>query len=53
MGFVGPTRPGADVVDTAIVTEGPEFTPRFESETLSLEGGPLDMETRRLAIKKK
>jgi hypothetical protein len=21
-GFVGPTRPGADVVDTAIVTEG-------------------------------
>jgi hypothetical protein len=52
-GFVGPTRPGADVVDTAIVTEGPEFTPRFESETLSLEGGPLDMETRRLAYQEK
>jgi hypothetical protein len=52
-GFVGPIRPGADVVDTAIVTEGPEFTPRFESETLSLEGGPLDMETRRLAYQEK
>jgi hypothetical protein len=47
-GFVGPTRPGADVVDTAVVTE----TPRFESETLSLEGGPFDMETRRLAYQK-
>jgi hypothetical protein len=52
-GFVGPIRPGADVVDTAIVTEGPEFTPRFESETLSLEGGPFDMETRRLAYQEK
>jgi hypothetical protein len=47
-GFVGPTRPGSDVVDTAVVTE----TPRFESETLSLEGGPFDMETRRLAYQK-
>jgi hypothetical protein len=47
-GFVGPIRPGADVVDTAVVTE----TPRFESETLSLEGGPFDMETRRLAYQK-
>jgi hypothetical protein len=64
-GFVGPIRPGADVVDTAIVTTlvlssevvdtavVTEFTPRFESETLSLEGGPFDMETRRLAYQKK
>ena len=47
-GFVGPTQPGVDVVDEAIVTESSRFTPRFESETLSLEGGPFDMETRKL-----
>ena len=41
-GFVGPTRPRADVVDTATVT------PITTSETLSLEGGPFDMETRKL-----
>ena len=47
-GFVGPAQPGVDVVDQAIVTESSGVTPRFESETLSLEGGPFDMETRRL-----
>ena len=47
-GFVGPAQPGVDVVDEAIVTESSGVTPRFESETLSLEGGPFDMETRRL-----
>ena len=50
--FVGPTRPSADVVDEAIVTESSGVTPRFESETLSLEGGPFDMETRRLEYQK-
>ena len=54
---------GSDVVDEATITQiptstvediniSPEFTPRFESETLSLEGGPFDMETRRLAYQK-
>ena len=47
-GFVGSAQPGVDVVDQAIVTESSGVTPRFESETLSLEGGPFDMETRRL-----
>ena len=51
-GFVGPTRPGIDVVDTAKVTEvsepsGP--TPITTSETLSIEGGPGSLESRRLA----
>lgn len=50
--LVGSPRADVDVVDEAVVTEGPEFTPRFESETLSLEGGPFDMETRRLAYQK-
>jgi len=50
--FVGPTRPGADVADTAIVTEvsGPSGpTPITTSETLSIEGGPGSLEARRLA----
>lgn len=51
-GFVGPAQPGVDVVDEAIVTESSGVTPRFESETLSLEGGPFDMETRRLEYQK-
>jgi len=42
-GFVGPTRPGADVVDTATVT------PITTSEALSFEGGPGSLESRRLA----
>ena len=41
-GFVGPTRPGADVADTATVT------PITTSETLSIEGGPGSLEARRL-----
>ena len=54
-GFVGPTRPSADVVDTAKVTEvsapsGP--TPITTSETLSIEGGPGSLEARRLAYEK-
>jgi hypothetical protein len=62
--LVGPPRADVDVVDEATITQiptstiediniSPEFTPRFESETLSLEGGPLDMETRRLAYQEK
>jgi hypothetical protein len=61
--LVGPPRADVDVVDEATITQiptstiediniSPEFTPRFESETLSLEGGPFDMETRRLAYQK-
>jgi len=42
-GFVGPTRPGADVADTATVT------PITTSEALSFEGGPGSLESRRLA----
>ena len=48
-GFVGPTRPGADVADTAIVTEVSGSTPITSSETLSIEGGPGSLESRRLA----
>jgi hypothetical protein len=48
-GFVGPTRPGADVADTAIVTEVSGSTPITRSETLSIEGGPGSLESRRLA----
>jgi hypothetical protein len=54
-GFVGPTRPGVDVVDTATVTEvsGPSGpTPITTSETLSIEGGPGSLEARRLAYEK-
>jgi hypothetical protein len=62
--LVGPPRADVDVVDEATITQiptstiediniSPEFTPRFESETLSLEGGPFDMETRRLAYQEK
>ena len=54
-GFVGPTRPGVDVVDTAKVTEvsGPSGpTPITTSETLSIEGGPGSLEARRLAYEK-
>jgi hypothetical protein len=62
--LVGPPRADVDVVDEATITQiptstiediniSPKFTPRFESETLSLEGGPLDMETRRLAYQEK
>jgi len=54
-GFVGPTRPGVDVVDTAKVTEvsGPSGpTPITISETLSIEGGPGSLEARRLAYEK-
>jgi hypothetical protein len=54
-GFVGPTRPSADVVDTAKVTEvsGPSGpTPITTSETLSIEGGPGSLEARRLAYEK-
>jgi hypothetical protein len=61
--LVGPPRADVDVVDEATITQiptstiediniSPKFTPRFESETLSLEGGPFDMETRRLAYQK-
>ena len=54
-GFVGPTRPKADVADTATVTEvsgpsGPK--PITTSETLSIEGGPGSLEARRLAYEK-
>ena len=54
-GFVGPTRPRADVADTATVTEvsgpsGPK--PITTSETLSIEGGPGSLEARRLAYEK-
>jgi len=48
-GFVGPTRPGADVADTAVVTEVSGSTPITSSETLSIEGGPGSLESRRLA----
>jgi hypothetical protein len=62
--LVGPPRADVDVVDEATITQiptstiediniSPKFTPRFESETLSLEGGPFDMETRRLAYQEK
>jgi len=51
-GFVGPTRPGADVADTAIVTEVSGSTPITRSETLSIEGGPDSLESRRLAYEK-
>jgi hypothetical protein len=42
-----------DVVHIEDINMSPEFTPRFESETLSLEGGPFDMETRRLAYQER